>query len=354
MLCFSGGFSPRATAVVTTSYPDSNEFPGDSAASYQILMLNYSAYDTAYPAKIRRFIQRHIPGAVIVDFWDGDARDLSKKLKNSEINCVVIPYPAAGMADRLREYGKTLSKFVRNGGGVVITGTHVFPILQHLELIQLQHGYFCSETEFTESDPDHPFFSGTPSKFSLTNYAYPLDITDPEFVDLISLNGFEVIGYKTLGSGKIVYLGFEYYYDEPNSNRILSNAIQWASSPPAPTRDLEISETDPSQHAINMLRRSEEMLRAGSGQQEKISLNAYPNPYFNKGTLDLQLPRSADVHVDMIDETGNIVALLLPLRALQPGSYRFELPNVQPGAYFIRCNVDGKASIKKVIKANGQ
>ncbi|MCC6412398.1 MAG: T9SS type A sorting domain-containing protein [Saprospiraceae bacterium] len=312
----------------------------DSTQELRVLMLNYSAYDSVYAIKMRRFIRRNLPNASCTSFWDGSPADLQRALSGQQV--VMITYPTGGQASQIQAYGKILNQFVQRGGSVVFTGTHEFNILQHYGLIELDYGYFCEAPELREIQ-EHPIFSGTSASFVLKNYAYPLDISDAAFVTLADVRGYPVLGYKPIGKGKVVYLGLEYYYDEPTSTRILINTLQWLSQPR--------SSSGSSVNNREVRNRSEEILFAGSGRQSDVpALKIYPNPYFAKANLDFELSKTRSVAVDMTDETGRLVAVLLPRRNLNSGTYRLELPNVEPGVYFVQCQFDGETTVRQVVK----
>lgn len=328
-----------------------------AVCSAHILMMNYTAYDTVYVSKVRYLISRNFPGAVIADFWTGSADDLNDALAEQDI--VVVTYPATGAKKQVQAYGKVLTQFVRKGGAVVFSGTNQYDILQQFGLIDLDFGYFCSDLEVHETTVDHPVLVGTPGQFSITNYAYPLDISDPGFVTLADIHDCPTMGYKNLGKGKVVYLGLEYYFDETISTRILANTLQWLM-PPAkpPVSTTSVSDVEEPRWTTRSVKRTEEVLYAGSGTAVSkalaIDLKIYPNPYFEKATLDIDLLKSAVVTIELTDESGALIATPYLRRTVSAGLLRIELPDVSPGVYFVKCQIDGQNMVKKVVKVSGQ
>jgi len=353
------------------SVPIESEFlPGSdsSVSAPRILLLNYSTYDSAYANKMHQLIQRQMPASSLTDFWDGSSDDLTSAIVGQDI--VVVAYPSSGNAAVIKSYGKVLAQYVRQGGAVVITGTHEYGMLQQYGLFDLDFGYFCadpeihhsstsktgtndSETRESATSSPHPVLVGTTTAFNLRNYAYPLDISDPNFVTLADVRGYPVMGYKLSGAGKIVYLGLEYYYDEAEPNQILTNTLQWLTP-------VKVQPSPPTAPDISTSRfvkqRREEVLFAGSGthKNEVFDLRIYPNPYVSKATLDIDLNRATTVSVEMTNETGQIVAVVLPRKNLVPGMYRLELPNLLPGVYFVQCRSGEKTTVKKVVKMSSE
>ncbi|MFN0216251.1 MAG: T9SS type A sorting domain-containing protein [Saprospiraceae bacterium] len=305
----------------------------DSTNGLRIIMLNSFAYDTAYPNKVQRLIQRRMPSSAFTEFLEGSAEDLATALIGQD--AVVISYPTAGSPEIIRAYGKVLGLFIRQGGAVVLTGTHEFGALQQLGLFDLDYGYYCKERRVGQVLPEHPVFQGVSTDFSTEVYQYPLDISDPNFTALADVRGYPFLGFKQIGAGKAVYLGLEYYFDEPQSSRLLTNALRWAAKP--------------------RVKRSEVVLYAGKGfvKQNSFDLKIYPNPYVSKATLDIDITKPTSLAVEMTDELGRQVAMLLPRRNLSTGLYRLELPNLEPGVYLVQCISSEGTEVRKVVKTSG-
>jgi hypothetical protein len=303
----------------------------DSISGTRVLMLNAFVYDSAYSFKVQRLIQRRMPSSIFTQFAEGSADDLNTLLQNQEV--VIIAYPAGGVPDLVRGYGRALTQFVKQGGTVLLTGTHEFGSLQQLGLFDLDYGYYCKEQSVGKTQLEHPVFQGVDSDFSVEVYQYPLDISDPGFVTLADVRGYPFMGYKQIGTGKVIYLGLEYYFDEPQSSKLLVNALRWAVKP--------------------RVKRSEVVLYAGSGYQKPnvFDLKIYPNPYVSKATLDIEITKPTSLAVEMTDELGRKVAVLLPRRNLSNGLYRLELPNLEPGVYLVQCISSEGTEVRKVVKA---
>jgi len=303
----------------------------DSLNGLHVMMLNAFAYDSAYANKVERVIQRRMPTSAFTEFWNGSSEDLAAALSGQD--AVVIAYPSGDSPEEIRAYGKVLNLFIRQGGAVILTGTHEFGALQQLGLFDLDYGYYCKERSIGQTLPEHPVFQGVGTDFSTEVYQYPLDISDPNFVTLADVRGYPFMGFKQMGGGKVVYVGLEYYLDEPQSSRLLTNVLRWAAKP--------------------RVKRSEIVLYAGKGlgKVNAFDLKIYPNPYVSKATLDIDISKPTSLAVEMTDELGRLVSVLLPRRNLSTGLYRLELPNLDPGVYLVQCiSIEG-TQVRKVVKA---
>ena len=324
----------------------------DTLTRPRVLMLDYSAYGSAYNEKIRGIIEKYLPKAYVSDFTEGTADDLTHSLYGCGV--VVIAYPSSASPGVLKTYNKVLSQFVQQGGSVIFTGTHEFEVLQQFGLFDLDFGYFSKDHVVHGLHMEHPLFDGVSNDFMLANFSYPLDISDSGFSTLAEVGGYPVIGYKTQGLGKIIYLGVEYYYDEGPSSKILINALTWSgkhAQPETTTPGANIAFGETAK--LGVMKRSEETLYTGTGEKaEPIDLKVYPNPYWNKATLDIELTKTSALMVEMTDEAGRNIAVILPKRTLGPGLCRFELPNIAPGIYFLQVQIGDKSYVRKVVKAS--
>jgi hypothetical protein len=320
----------------------------DTTNRIKVLMLNYAAYDSAYANKTRRILAQHLPNVQITEQWNGSIADL--KLLLQEVQVVVLVYASGGMPTILKAQGQALKAFARKGGTVVLTGTHDFSVLQQFDLFGLDFGYYCADPEVDIARSNHPLLRDVEPTIKSRNYAYPLDISDPAFVSLADLKGFPTLGYKPFGEGKLVYIGFEYYYEEPACTRLLLNAIHWGLTPAEPS-------TTPPNAAVGSPKtgsRTEEILFSGTGSTGVETMQVYPNPYTTKASLEIELKKASAVSIEMTDEAGKLVAVLLPGKNLNPGTYQFELPGyIQAGIYLVQCRADNQVIGRKVVKTNG-
>jgi hypothetical protein len=170
-----------------------------------------------------------------------------------------------------------------------------------------------------------------------------MEFSDNDFVTLSESEGLPVLGYKEIGEGKLVYLGLEYYADETIPSKILGNIFKWALTP--------VATTVPSKTEIavrTVTKRTEEVLYSGSAQ--RFDLKIYPNPYVEKASLEINIDKAMMVSAEMTNETGSIAAVVLSQRMLSAGFYRFDIPNLAPGIYFVKCKFANHIEVRKLVK----
>ena len=318
----------------------------DTFTHRRVFMFDYSSYGSPYNGKVKAIIERYLPNTTFAEFSNSEPESLISQLSNCDV--AVVAYPSTAAKGVLQAVNKALKQFVQSGGTVILTGTHEFEILQQMGLFDLDFGYYSKERPIHINKSAHPICQGVHNDFALSNFSYPLDVSDSAFVTLADVDGYPVIGYKNVGLGKAIYIGVEYYFDESESSQILLNAI---------SRDLEVEndhivEVDPLFQSSSP-RKNEELLFAGTGpKMEEVDLKIYPNPYYSKATLDINVAKPTPVMVEMTDKLGRIVALVFPKKTIGPGLCRFELPNINPGIYFLQVQMGGQTYVRKVVKSS--
>lgn len=323
-----------------------------TAAPFRVLLLQYSAYDSAYAQKIEQFVRRGRPEAKIKSFWQGSKAQLQAALTGQHV--VVISYPSKGVAHQLQQYGQALEQFVQQGGNVIFTGTHKFGILQQYGLLDLDFGYYATGVSVHGQQPEHTLWAGLGADFLPTHYTYPLDISDPNFVSLADASGYPVVGFKPLGLGKVIYLGLEYYFDDAASIQLLVNALQWVTPTEAVPETTSTASSPASPvHGFTPTRRTEEVLLSGSGRTQPFKWNVFPNPYVEKASLELDVQKPTTVSIEVTNEQGQWVTTVWPRRQMMAGTYRFEVPSLPQGIYFVKCTLGEDSQIKKIVKVQG-
>ena len=84
---------------------------------------------------------------------------------------------------------------------------------------------------------------------------------------------------------------------------------------------------------------------------ENLNITAYPNPFSNELTIQLELSENAKISIDLCDYTGRRITNVLPETILTSGSYNFPVRiDVPSGYYSLRIVKNGKIFHKSVVK----
>lgn len=320
----------------------------------RVLLMTSLAYDSVYANKVRNIVEKNFPQASISEYRSAmTAESLRAALVDKDL--VLMVYPSNTEQEPLTGLSKVWTDFVRRGGSVIITGTHRYDLLQQLSLLNPESGYYSNTLPVNMVYKDHPIAEGLPDDaMMLDDMVYPLDISDSGFTIVAEVNGYPVMGYKMLDKGKVIYLGLEYYHNEKWSVQAMKNSILWACKDKAPR--VSVQDKQVTQHGATsrMITRREEYLTSGTGDLAKVDVKIYPNPYYSKATLDLDLPVASTVSIDITNEAGQLSASLLSKKNLSVATYHFDLPNLPTGVYFLRCQVGNQQIVRKVVKAGNE
>ncbi len=319
----------------------------DTATASRILMFDYPAYDSAYAVKAESYLRQNTANFRFTQFWKGSPAEFAAALANCQV--AVLPYPSKGEEDLLRAYGAALKNFARNGGTIVVNGTHEYDVLRNLGLFDLDFGYYFPTPKFHQSQPGHPILAGLTPDFSTENYAYPLDVSDPDFVSLADVKGYPAVGYKFLGRGAVVYLGPEFYFDEKNSTQLLVNAVNWCAKIAKPKIDR------PTEKSAGPSRPRRLTLRLAPNEfpaKDSVGLKIYPNPYHDRADIELAVGEPTQMTVEVNDQLGQLVAVMLPRKTLAQGKHLLELPDLPAGVYFVKCKYGNTTTVRKVVKTS--
>jgi len=94
---------------------------------------------------------------------------------------------------------------------------------------------------------------------------------------------------------------------------------------------------------------TEQMVAVNDPALRDQLVKIYPNPFSDITNIAFELVQSADVRVEMFDQTGRLVRTLCDSR-LPEGQHLLNFETEQAGIYFCRMIVNGSTSVSKLIK----
>ncbi|MBL7827766.1 MAG: PKD domain-containing protein [Saprospiraceae bacterium] len=123
--------------------------------------------------------------------------------------------------------------FVENGGGLVVCGSYYYNhFISATGLIQAQGNSFVT-TDVSYNgllfETPHPITQDMPFLFYGPYLSGALAFSDPAYSSLCTFNSQSVVGHKSYGDGRVVYLGFNYQSPDQDLTRLMRNALRWAN-----------------------------------------------------------------------------------------------------------------------------
>ncbi|MEO8150737.1 MAG: PKD domain-containing protein [Bacteroidia bacterium] len=116
--------------------------------------------------------------------------------------------------------------FINNGGTVIIRGIYYFPS-------NFFTGTYIGEAVGVPlfiADSANVLVDSVAQNFISPDGTHLQNFTDNDKVQVVSYYGYDVVTYKRIGRGEVIYVGFEtgYFSSYHEVNRILSNTIKYA------------------------------------------------------------------------------------------------------------------------------
>ncbi|MEI6487503.1 MAG: PKD domain-containing protein [Bacteroidota bacterium] len=150
---------------------------------------------------------------------------------------LLFPADEYGVLATYSPYSSIVQAFVSSGKRVILCGNgYGIPDNRMFEMglftgndVALDYG----GASLTVLDTTDDITDQVPLTFlspMVTNYK---NITNSDKIKLIELMTNDVVTYRTIGTGKAIYIGFDYYSTDPIASRILANAIKGGSSGPS-------------------------------------------------------------------------------------------------------------------------
>lgn len=150
------------------------------------------------------------PGTQFIDLPNYLQQDeLRAQFNNADM--VVLSY-LSGFGSYTPEQIRTeIENFAARGGTVLITGTPYVGVLQTLGIFQTTNDYSNLYGEvFYPSDPQQEFVQNIDFQNNVSyENNFGLQIQDADYVPVIRQFGYDVLGYRHVGSGRVIYMAHE-------------------------------------------------------------------------------------------------------------------------------------------------
>lgn len=148
--------------------------------------------------------------------------------QNALANKQVLLIPEVVSSGILTTYSASINNFANNGGVVIINGNS--------SSIHYELGFFSISNYYTTSggimnvlDTTDVVTKTLPLTINALNATYYYTFTNNTGItNLVTYSGYPVVFKKTVGLGKVIALGYDYYQTDANASKILTNAIKSA------------------------------------------------------------------------------------------------------------------------------
>jgi len=187
--------------------------------------VQFTDYYQEYANALKAIDSTFGPNYLLTDLWD--YTQLDSMLSGNDILFVpeqeYTDLPTMEMIGA--SWSTTLSNFVAEGGIIIVCdysgGSH--GILTGAGLMSISGVNYITGRTVYLVDPSDPLAEGVSSTFIAPNGALNFITAETNVVFNDGIN--PVVIHKTIGSGHIALIGFDYYESNPDADRILGNSV---------------------------------------------------------------------------------------------------------------------------------
>ena len=130
-----------------------------------------------------------------------------------------------------------IQNFLNNGGSVIWIGSQSSNS-DAMFNAGVFTGTYNSDAVFnnlTVVDASHPLAAGLPGNFDAPAATYTMSLTNVDKNVIIEDQGADVVTWLPYGSGKAIFIAFDYYNANLEAQRVIANAVQWGGLNGLPT-----------------------------------------------------------------------------------------------------------------------
>ena len=149
------------------------------------------------------------------------------------IDVLLFPEDETGVLSTYAPYATIVQNFVSSGKRVVICGSASAGGSARIFDMGLFTGTYSSTTysnTLTVLDTTDDITDQVPLSFTAPNATFYNTITNTDKIKLVEYLTNDVVTYRNIGSGKAIYVGFDYFATCPEASRIIANSLKMGTS----------------------------------------------------------------------------------------------------------------------------
>ncbi|OFX22987.1 MAG: hypothetical protein A2033_13230 [Bacteroidetes bacterium GWA2_31_9] len=204
-----------------------------NASELNILAMTYGVdLYGEYPNTISA-INQYFTNYILTETSTISASVLQSALIGKDV--LLVPEIESGSASAFTSLARVIQSFISNGGTAIFTGSYSISN-QHLFNMGLFSGSSLSSSSYGNLnviDPSSPLANSLPSIIPAQDATLYCNFTNSDAFCVVNYENIltnEVVTYRQIGLGKVIYIGYDYYSYDDNAARIISNAMFWAQS----------------------------------------------------------------------------------------------------------------------------
>jgi Zn-dependent metalloprotease/uncharacterized membrane protein len=149
------------------------------------------------------------------------------------IDLLLMPEQETGTSTHYPSFAPVVQNFMNAGGVVVVLGSVGGGSTDRIYDMGMFTGSFFSTSNsgtINILDTTHAYMENIPLTIPAPNATFYHSFTNPDKITLAAVNSNDIISYRNIGSGRGVFLGFDYFAFNASTQRIIANIIQNGNS----------------------------------------------------------------------------------------------------------------------------
>jgi PKD repeat protein len=155
-------------------------------------------------------------------------------------NVLLIPEQEMASPGIFNAFTSVFNMFLLNGGSIIQCGTGDGQD-STLTTTGLWHGDYSTDigggfNSYNVDSLSHPIMAGVSGNLlTAPSATYVMHFTDSDRHVLARYQTDDVVSYRKVSNGKVIYLGFDYYNSDDDTKKMLANAVQWGGQSGLPS-----------------------------------------------------------------------------------------------------------------------
>lgn len=211
---------------------------GSNVGAIKVLAMTYGTDMFAEYPKTIDAINQYFTGYTLTTTATTNGGTLSGLLNGK--NVLLIPEQETGLPSVWAGLAPVIQQFLNNGGSVIYLGS-----FSSESDCMFNTGVFSgtfAQDEFTAFtsldvlDAGNPLVAGLGvTTFSPPSATFSMNFTNPDITRVVTAGANDVVAYRYYGSGKAIFIAFDYFAPSTESSKIIANAIQWGGENALPS-----------------------------------------------------------------------------------------------------------------------
>ena len=201
---------------------------GEVGSTIEILAFTLGADMYGEYANTRTALSQGLIDYNLTELSTTDSNALRTALEGKQI--LLLPEVTSNYATYFGYMKNTIQNFVDNGGTAIVCAPGNTSNTEATGLIDFNIYSYANGQTLTEQMV-HPLVEGMPSSYVGPSYTYGATFVTPGFTSILKTpSNYEVLAYKKVNKGIVIYLGFDFYQLSSVSTQLLTNAVNYGFS----------------------------------------------------------------------------------------------------------------------------